>query len=81
MHIHADLPYIITGYDITNYFRSEATAKKTVENAASDGFRWNLSRKVYARITKFHAVVRDNWPHKLAGYDVASCFQSAAKCN
>ena len=34
-HIHADLPYICTEYDVTTYFRSEATAEKTVENAAS----------------------------------------------
>ena len=42
------------------------------ENAASDGFRWNILRKVYARITKFHTVVEYNWPHKSAGYDVAN---------
>ena len=30
-HIHADLSYICTGYDVTNYFRSEATVDKTVE--------------------------------------------------
>ena len=34
-----------------------------------------------ARITKFHTVVGDNWPHKSAEYDVASYFRSAAKCN
>ena len=27
-HIQADLLYICTGYDITNYFRSEATVKR-----------------------------------------------------
>ena len=27
-HIHADLHYICTGYDVTIYFRPEATAKK-----------------------------------------------------
>ena len=36
--IHADRPYIWTGYDITNSFRSEAIAKKTVESTASGGF-------------------------------------------
>ena len=73
--------YIFPGYDVTNYFRSEATAKKTVENAASDGLRWNFSRRVDERITKFHKVVGDSRPHKFAGYDIASCFRSAAKCN
>ena len=53
--------YIRTGYDVTNYFRSEIIAKKTVENAASNDFRWNLSIKVCARTTKFYT---------LAGYDV-----------
>ena len=28
-HIHTDLPYICTWYDVTNYFRSEVTMKKT----------------------------------------------------
>ena len=65
-----------TGYDITNYFRSEVIATKTVENAASDGFRCNFSR-IIARITEFYTVVRDIWPHKSAGYDVISYFQSA----
>ena len=38
-YIHTDILVNHTGYDITNYFRSEATAKKkTFENAASDGF-------------------------------------------
>ena len=27
LHIQADMPYIIAGYDVTNYFQSEATAK------------------------------------------------------
>ena len=55
--------------------------KKTLENAASDGFRWNLLRKVYARITKFHKVVGDNCPQESAWYNVAGCFRSAAKSN
>ena len=52
--------YIFTGYDVTNYFWSKATATKTVENAASGGFMWNFLRKVYAMITNFHTVVGDN---------------------
>ena len=40
-----------TEYDVTNYFRSEVSYReRTVENTTSDGFRWNLSRKIYARI-------------------------------
>ena len=43
--LHTDLPYICTGYGVINYFQSEVIAKKNVENAASDGFRWNFLRK------------------------------------
>ena len=72
--------YNHTGYYVTIYFRWEVIdVRKTVENAASDGFRWNFSKNVKAMISKLHAVV--NRPHKSAGYDVTSCFQSAAKCN
>ena len=49
--IHTELHYIWTGHDVTNYFQSEVTAK-TVENTASDGFRWNFSRKVKAMIDR-----------------------------
>ena len=28
MYIHADLPYLCAGYDVTMYFQSEATVKK-----------------------------------------------------
>ena len=37
--------------------------------------------KVCAMITKFHTVIGDNCPHKSAGYNVASCLRSSAKCN
>ena len=37
--------------------------QKTVENAVSDGFRWNFSKEIYGRITKFHMVIGDNWSH------------------
>ena len=43
IRIHADLRYIFSRYDITTYFRSEATAKKNIENAASYCFRWSFS--------------------------------------
>ena len=45
-HIQADLAYIGAGYDVTSYFRSETTAKKTVEIADSGGFRRNFLRTV-----------------------------------
>ena len=72
MDIHEEVVYIHTGCDVTNYFRSEVIAKKTVQNAASDGFRCNFSRQVIARITKFYTVVGDIRPHKYAGYDVTT---------
>ena len=75
------MPYIYNGFDITNYFRLEATVKKTIENPTSDSFSWNFLRKVYARINKFQKVVWDNSPHKSAGYDVVSCFWSTVKYN
>ena len=55
----------------------DIAAKKTVENTASGSFRWNFSRKVIARITKFYTVVGNIWPHKSARYDVTSHVQSA----
>ena len=82
MNLHTRGVYNHTEYDVTNYFRSEATAKKTVANSASDGFMWNSSRKVYAMITRFHAVVGADWPHESVGYDAASCsgrLQNATK--
>ena len=42
--IHADLIYSHAGYDVTSYFRSAfIEVRKTVENAASDGFGSNVS--------------------------------------
>ena len=36
-----------TGYDVTDYFRFTVIGvQKTVENDASDDFRWNFMRKV-----------------------------------
>ena len=67
--------YNHTGYDVTIYFRSEVIAKKPSKmppQTTSGGISW---------ISKFHAVVGDNWPHTPAGYDVTSCFRSAPKCN
>ena len=68
-------------YDVTNYFRSEVLAKKTDENAESDGFGWNFSRTVYARITKFHNLAWDVRCDKPAGYGITNYFRSAAKYN
>ena len=39
MDIHADLVYTQTGYDVISYFQSAfLEAKKTAENATSNGF-------------------------------------------
>ena len=43
-HIQADLHYMCTGYGVTILVGS--FCEETVENAASDGFRWNFARKV-----------------------------------
>ena len=67
-YIHTDLPYSHIIYDVTGYFRSDVIAKETLVNAASDGFRWNLS----IHFTRLSATT---------GYDVTSCFPSVAKCN
>ena len=66
-----------TIYDVTNYFRWEVIAKKTVESAGSYGFVWNFSTTVCARITKFCTLFGDNRQHKPTGLDTASCFWSA----
>ena len=66
MDIYSNILYSQTAQDITNYFRPEVMAQKTVENAASDGFWCNLSRTIHARITKFHTLIVDNRPHKTA---------------
>ena len=41
-NIYTDPLYSFAGYDVTSYFQT----RKIVENAASDGFGWNLSRTV-----------------------------------
>ena len=43
--IYTELLYSHTGYDMTNYFRSEVIATN-FENAACDGFGWNFSGTV-----------------------------------
>ena len=70
--IHTDLLYSRTGYGITSRL---VMAKINVENAASDGFGWNFSRTVQARITKFRMLIEENWPNKCAAYNVtiAAC--------
>ena len=46
-NLHAGLVDNHTGYDITIDFRSDVIdVRKTVENVASDGFRWNFARRV-----------------------------------
>ena len=81
-HGNTDILINHTGYDVTDHFRMAVIeVQKTVENVALDGFRWNLSITFYERIAKFHTVIGDKRPHKTAGYDVASCFRSAEKCN
>ena len=52
----------------------------TVENTASDGFGWNFSSTVQARIMTFYKSIEGYRPHKRAGIDVTGCFRSAAKC-
>ena len=69
------------GCDITSYFRSEAIAKKTVENAASNGVISNFSITVFTKITKLYSYIGHNQPHKAAGYDLTGFFQSTAKYN
>ena len=81
MDIHTDLFYSHIGHDVISCFRAEVNAKQIVENTASDGLGWNFSRTVQARITTFYRLIGNNLPHKPAGYEITSCFRSAAKCN
>ena len=86
-YIHADVLNSHTGYDVTSLNTSGwqlSKFKKRVENAASDGFGWNFSRKVYARMAKFHTIVLSGitGPTNLPDMpSLASFFLSAAKCN
>ena len=80
MDIHTDIVYSHTGYyDVIIYFRSEVIAIKTVEKyiALPTTSGGSYRRAVQARMTNFNKLLEDNLPHKLAGYDVTSCFQSA----
>ena len=52
----ADIVYSHTGHDVINYFLAEVVAKKTVKNAASDGFGSNLSGSAFCL------------PHQMAGF-------------
>ena len=54
---------------------------KTVQNAASHDFGWNLSRTVCVRTTIFSPRNGDDWPDKSAGYDITSSFRSVARRN
>ena len=47
------------------------------KSPSSDGFGWNFSRTVQARMSKFYTLLEDNLAHKPPWYDVASCFRSA----
>ena len=77
--IQTHLFYIHAGYDVKRNFRSEVIVEKTVENAASDGFRWNLSKPVSASIMKFYILIGAIGPTNQPA--VAGCLRSAAKCN
>ena len=78
-YIHTGLLCGCTGYDVTSYFWSEVIGKK-LQNATSNGFGSNFSKRL-KRGSWNLTHCWDNQPHKSAGYDVTSCFRSAATCN
>ena len=65
------LIYNYTGYDITNYFRSEVIAKKKLSIIPPPLASGRISRERFlARTTIFFKLIGDNRPHNPAGYDV-----------
>ena len=63
--------YFTAAPDMTSLSTSAILiVKKTVENPARNGFGWNVSIMVLARITKLYTLLAENLPHKPAGYDV-----------
>ena len=54
-YIHTDILINRAGYDVTNYFRSEATAKNLPKNAAWDGFGSNSSAAAFCLPTNWCA--------------------------
>ena len=78
MHIQAGLPYIVAGYDVTIYFRSEATAKKNLSKMPP---QVEFLENGLSRDHQISTVVGDLWSQEPAGYDVTRYFQLAVKCN
>ena len=62
MSLHTRRVYNHTGYDVTDYFRSETTAKKQSQlNAASDGFGLNSSAAAFCLPTNSWASCSVNY--------------------
>ena len=77
MDNHIDLLYSHTGYDVINYFRSDVIAKKTIENAAFDGFGWNFLRTDEAKCLP--ATIDLTNPPDMTSLAASSRLQNAVK--
>ena len=64
-HINTNLPYICTAYDINNYFRSEATAKKIRPKCRLRRLQVEFLEKGLGEDRQIHKVVGDNRPTNL----------------
>ena len=75
-YIHYDELNSNTGYDVTDSSRLEVIeVQKTVENAATDGYWWNLSKTVLREDHQISHGCRDDWPYKSVGYDITRYFR------
>ena len=69
--IHAGIVDSHAGYYVIIYCTScRKLYGKTVENTAFDGFGWNFSRTVQARIIQFYTPIEDKRPQTPAGNGV-----------
>ena len=77
MNLYTGLVYNHTGYDVTDYFRSAVIeVKKTVENAASDGFALvPIYREPFEQESSNFTGIHTDLPYTFTGYNVATYFR------
>ena len=69
-------------YSHTSLAASDHSYREKLDEMPSPySFGSNFSAMVKKRIIKFNSTIADTQPHKQEEYNVASCFQSGAKCN
>ena len=80
--VTASLVYSQTGYDITRYFQSAfMDVRKNGRKCLLQKFRVEFMENGLSKGHNILHIYRGQPVSQSAGYDVTSCFQSAAKCN